>query len=58
MGASEATSGPEARFCNVQLFANVRLGPLLGKGGYAKVLRGTWNDKTVAVKVRRLVHSL
>ena len=37
----------------VQLFANVRLGPLLGKGGYAKVLRGTWNEKTVAVKVCR-----
>ena len=30
----------------------MRLGPLLGKGGYAKVLRGQWQNKLVAVKVQ------
>ena len=38
----------------MQCFNNVRLGPLLGKGGYAKVLRGQWQNKLVAVKVRYL----
>lgn len=32
-------------------FVDVRLGPLIGRGAYGKVYRGTWNGNTVAVKV-------
>lgn len=32
-------------------FDDVRLGPLLGKGAYGRVYRGTWNGAQVAVKV-------
>eukprot|EP00879_Flechtneria_rotunda_P009419 GHRR01009861.1.p1 GENE.GHRR01009861.1~~GHRR01009861.1.p1 ORF type:complete len:626 (+),score=158.82 GHRR01009861.1:171-2048(+) len=32
-------------------FADIKLGPLLGKGAFGRVYRGTWNGKMVAVKV-------
>ena len=32
-------------------FADVTLGPLLGRGGYGRVYRGTREDETIAVKV-------
>lgn len=35
----------------VETFAAVVLGPLLGQGGSGHVYRGLWNGATVAVKV-------
>lgn len=35
----------------VDPFDDVKLGPLLGKGGYGRVYRGIWNGAQVAVKV-------
>lgn len=32
-------------------FTDVRLGPLIGRGAYGRVYRGSWNGNTVAVKV-------
>lgn len=32
-------------------FTDVRLGPLIGRGAYGRVYRGSWNGTTVAVKV-------
>lgn len=32
-------------------FRDVRLGPLIGRGAYGRVYRGTWNGNVVAVKV-------
>jgi hypothetical protein len=32
-------------------FIDVRLGPLIGRGAYGRVYRGSWNGNTVAVKV-------
>ena len=36
----------------VQVFEDVRLGPLLGKGGNGRVYLGLWNLQEVAVKVK------
>lgn len=33
------------------VFKDVRLGPLIGRGAYGRVYRGTWNGNIVAVKV-------
>jgi hypothetical protein len=33
------------------IFTDVRLGPMVGRGAYGRVYRGTWNGNTVAVKV-------
>ena len=35
-------------------FEGLELGPLVGRGSFGRVYRGRWQDKTVAVKVRRL----
>lgn len=32
-------------------FTDVKLGPLIGRGAYGRVYRGTWHGNTVAVKV-------
>lgn len=35
-----------------QPFLDVKLGPLLGKGGYGRVYRAVWNGAAVACKVQ------
>ena len=42
---------PPGALAEVDPFAAVNLGPLLGQGGSGHVYRGTWNGATVAVKV-------
>ena len=34
-----------------QEWETVRMGPLIGSGGYGRVYRATFNDKQVAIKV-------
>ncbi|KAL3144130.1 hypothetical protein ABBQ32_003920 [Trebouxia sp. C0010 RCD-2024] len=41
----------------VDAFAAVALGPLLGQGGSGRVFRGSWNGATVAVKVVEALHA-
>lgn len=38
-------------------FEGLELGPLVGRGSFGRVYRGRWQDKIVAVKVRRLPQS-
>lgn len=39
-------------------FTDVRLGPLIGRGAYGRVYRGSWNGNTVAVKVMETTERL
>ncbi|PSC70592.1 kinase [Micractinium conductrix] len=39
-------------------FIDVRLGPLIGRGAYGRVYRGSWNGNTVAVKVLETTEAL
>jgi serine/threonine protein kinase len=39
-------------------FTDVRLGPLIGRGAYGRVYRGSWNGNTVAVKVMETTENL
>ncbi len=48
-GRDGAQQGVEAG--QNEAFEDVRLGPLLGQGGFGKVYRGLWNGAAVAVKV-------
>ena len=59
-----ASSGAECgvRWCSIEPedakeqtpFADVRLGPLVGKGSCGKVYRGIWDHMIVAIKVSHL----
>jgi len=39
-------------------FTDVRLGPLIGRGAYGRVYRGSWNGNTVAVKVMETTENI
>ena len=42
---------PSINKATATAFTDVRLGPLIGRGAYGRVYRGSWNGNTVAVKV-------
>uniref|UniRef100_A0A1D2ABN9 Protein kinase domain-containing protein n=2 Tax=Auxenochlorella protothecoides TaxID=3075 RepID=A0A1D2ABN9_AUXPR len=42
---------PSLRQAKSSVFSDVQLGPLIGRGAYGRVYRGSWNGNTVAVKV-------
>lgn len=49
--ASSSNSVPSITKAMPTAFTDVRLGPLIGRGAYGRVYRGSWNGNTVAVKV-------
>lgn len=57
-GSSAISTVPSINKAMPTAFTDVRLGPLIGRGAYGRVYRGSWNGNTVAVKVMETTENL
>ncbi len=57
-GTSSNSTVPSINKAMPTAFTDVRLGPLIGRGAYGRVYRGSWNGNTVAVKVMETTENL
>jgi serine/threonine protein kinase len=57
-GATSSSTVPSINKAMPTAFTDVRLGPLIGRGAYGRVYRGSWNGNTVAVKVMETTENL